>query len=83
MSRRNRRQRRPNLPPEAFNVPADEQRAVRNEAAPASSASNQRTAPTVADLRAEYHTVITDLRLTLSIFAGLIAVMVALSLALR
>ncbi len=86
MSRKNRRQRKPNLPPEAFNVPTVAPRTPTGDAdvdAPKPVAAAHRSQPSIADLRAEYRNVLTDLRTTLSIFASLIAVMVVLSFVLR
>lgn len=89
MSKRSRRQRTPNLPPEAFEVPI----ASSNPAAarssntegdiPAGLASGRRHATiSIADLRAEYGIVIRDLRYTFAIFITLIVIMVALSFVL-
>ncbi len=76
MSKKSRRQRTPNLPPEAFQVPV---------AKPKSSATSdgEVAAPTrqapIADLRHEYGDVLSDLKLTTLIFLALVAVMVVLS----
>jgi len=80
MSKKSRRQRTPNLPPEAFQMPVAKSRpspASDSEAA----APVRATAPAAAnaDLRREYSDVISDLRLTVLIFVALVAVMVALS----
>jgi hypothetical protein len=80
MSKKSRRQRTPNLPPEAFQTPVAKSKP---SPAPDSEASSpvRATMKTAAnaDLRPEYGDVISDLRLTLLIFVALVAVMVALS----
>lgn len=92
MSKKSRRGRTPNLPPEAFNVPAPKPAqppAVTGEAAgrPAATgvARNFATtaAPASVNLRREYGEVLGDLRLTAIIFIALIAVMIVLSFVIR
>jgi len=92
MSKKSRRGRTPNLPPEAFNVPAPkpaQSPAAIGEPAsrPAATGSARKFAPAAApsgaDLRREYSEVLGDLRLTAIIFIALIAVMVALSFVVR
>jgi hypothetical protein len=80
MSKKSRRLRTPNLPPEAYNVPS--------AAAPAAAARadvEAPSAPTVQQLNLmdEYKDVIRDLRRTFIIFAGLVAVMLVGSFLLR
>jgi hypothetical protein len=77
MSKKSRRQRTPNLPPEAFQVPvARPGQATEPTGEPAVPA---RHAPVNVDLRREYGDVLSDLKLTALIFLSLVAVMVALS----
>jgi hypothetical protein len=78
MSRKPRRMRTPNLPPEAFNVPAG--------AAPAqrvSAEQNEVVAPGPLNLSHEYKDVLGDLRRTFAIFFGMVVVMLALSFVIR
>ncbi len=78
MSRKPRRLRTPNLPPEAFNAPVG--------AAPAqrpSNASSEAVAPVPTDLGHEYKDVLGDLRKTFAIFLGMVVVMLALSFVIR
>ncbi|MCS6774345.1 MAG: hypothetical protein RMM31_10210 [Anaerolineae bacterium] len=86
MSRRTRRQRTPNLPPEAFEAPiftpqASTPRTMNAENSNAAASANSRRHVTIsiADLRAEYGIVIRDLRFTFAIFIVLVLIMVALS----
>jgi len=82
MSKKSRRARAPNLPPEAFNAPTA-------SAAPAAKAAAAgKNAPAVApapakvagvNWKAEYGAVIGDLRRTAILAAVMLAVMVALS----
>ncbi len=77
MSKKSRRQRTPNLPPEAFQVPV-----ARPKQAPELNdepAAPVRHTPVSVDLRREYGDVLSDLKLTVLIFLLLVAVMVALS----
>ncbi len=75
MPKRSRRQRTPNLPPEAFQVPiAKPSQAVED--------AGRQTPPMAApppDLRREYSDVISDLKLTSLIFLALVVIMVVLS----
>lgn len=92
MSKKSRRERKPNLPPEAFNVPerapapatpeakADPTKTNATVSARAPAAPAQ---PAAANLRREYGEVLDDLRLTSLIFLALIAVMVVLSFIVR
>jgi hypothetical protein len=91
MSRKSRRERTPNLPPEAFNVPVAAPKAAPvSEDAPATAVTSATTATgtnrkatasaaATVDWKAEYGEVIGDLRRTFIIFAGLVVVMIALS----
>jgi len=93
MSKKSRRGRTPNLPPEAFNVPASKPgqspAATGSEPAgkPAATGTTRNLAtmapPSGASLRREYGEVIGDLRLTTIIFIALIAAMVVLSFVIR
>jgi hypothetical protein len=82
MSKKSRRLRTPNLPPEAYQNTA---------AADADSVAASVTAGTDAkaskesalDLRAEYAEVISDLRRTLLIFTAMVVAMLGLSFVLR
>ena len=88
MSKR-RRDRQPNLPPEAFNAPAAIPQPEKNGATPATTTSTKRGAttttavPAVIDWQAEYSEVLGDLRRTFLIFAVLVLAMVALSFVIR
>lgn len=88
MSKR-RRERQPNLPPEAFNAPAAIPQPETNGATPAASASVKRgatttaAAPAVIHWESEYGEVLGDLRRTFIIFAVLVLAMVALSFVIR
>lgn len=88
MSKR-RRDRQPNLPPEAFNAPAAIPQPEKNGATPATTPSTKRGAatttavPAVIDWQAEYGEVLGDLRRTFIIFTALVAVMVVLSFVIR
>lgn len=80
MSKKSRRLRTPNLPPEAYNAPT--------AAAPVAAARASADAPAPQpvqqlDLMHEYKDVIRDLRRTFIIFACLVAVMLAGSFVLR
>jgi hypothetical protein len=95
MSKKSRRERTPNLPPEAFNVPASSAAAkaptvaangaAGTVAASGISTSNRKTAtaPAVVDWQGEYGEVLGDLRRTFLIFAGLVVAMIALSFVIR
>ena len=87
MSKR-RRDRTPNLPPEAFNVPLATPSAGNaarvDGAATATAPSARRMAmPVATDWKTEYGEVLRDLGRTFLIFAGLVAVMFALSFVIR
>ncbi len=84
MSKR-RRDRTPNLPPDAFNAPiasAAPQVAVTGDAV-ATSASRKSVMQTVIDWKGEYGEVLSDLRRTFIIFALLVVAMLALSFVIR
>lgn len=92
MSKKSRRERRPNLPPEAFNVPtsapAPTTPDAKAEPAKANAVAAARTSttpamPNAANLRREYGDVLDDLRWTSLIFLALLAIMVALSFVVR
>ncbi len=87
MSKKTRRRRVPNLPPEAFQVPADSAGAKANIAqplaAPEPPAQSTHRSTSASQLRIEYRIVLHDLRTTLTIFAGLLLVMVVLSFFVR
>ncbi|MDW8352376.1 MAG: hypothetical protein RML99_10745 [Anaerolineae bacterium] len=86
MSKKSRRERRPNLPPEAFNVPvrAPAPASPDAKAGPAKAdAAAPSSMPAVANLRREYGEVLDDLRLTSLIFLAIVAVMVVLSFVVR
>ncbi len=74
MPKRARRQRTPNLPPEAFQVPI----AKPSQAVEDAGRQTPMAAPS-PDLRREYSDVISDLKLTSLIFLALVAIMVVLS----
>ncbi len=78
MSRKPRRMRTPNLPPEAFNAPVGSAPAPR-----ASAASIEAVAAGPVDLGREYKDVLGDLRKTFAIFFGMVVVMLALSFVIR
>lgn len=84
MSKR-RRDRQPNLPPEAFNSPA----AVQPETSSATPATTPvvKRVPAIAvpaiDWKDEYGEVLGDLRRTFIIFAVIVAAMVVLSFVIR
>lgn len=88
MSKR-RRDRQPNLPPEAFNAPAAISQPETNGTAPATTASAKRgattaaAAPAVINWESEYGEVLGDLRRTFIIFSVLVLAMVALSFVIR
>ena len=93
MSKKSRRERTPNLPPEAFNVPATAAKAPAvgaNAAAGtvttsgvSNSSRKAAAAPAVVDWQGEYGEVLGDLRRTFIIFAGLVVAMIALSFVIR
>jgi hypothetical protein len=97
MSKKSRRERTPNLPPEAFNVPAASPKAAPasesttvaavTAATTATGANRRATASAAAsvavDWKAEYGEVIGDLWRTFLIFAGLVVAMIALSFVIR
>lgn len=80
MSKKSRRLRTPNLPPEAYNVPS-----AATPAAAARDAVDAQSAPPVQQLNLmhEYKDVIRDLRRTFIIFASLVAIMLVGSFVLR
>jgi hypothetical protein len=84
MSKR-RRDRQPNLPPEAFNAPAaiaqpEKSKTNATQAAPAKrSAATVATSPDAIDWQGEYGEVLGDLRRTFIIFTALVLAMIALS----
>ena len=85
MSKR-RRDRTPNLPTTAFNTPlaGPTMPAAANIAASAASPTARRAAvPVAVDWKTEYGEVLRDLGRTFIIFAGLVAVMFALSFVIR
>ena len=83
MSKR-RRDRMPNLPPEAYNAPAaSESAAVAPIKAGAAIAPRKPLLPIEIDWKKEYGEVLGDLRRTFIIFFGLVVVMVALSFVIR
>lgn len=86
MSKKTRRRRVPNLPPEAFRVPAELAGAKANAATSVVAAdppTESMRRISAYQLRIEYRVVLQDLRTTLAIFAGLLLVMVVLSLFIR
>ena len=80
MSKKSRRQRRPNLPPEAFNTPAA-------SAAPQSATAGASAAParriTEINWQEEYSEVLGDLKRTGILAVIMIAAMGALSFIIR
>jgi len=81
MSKKSRRQRTPNLPPEAFQVPVAKPKSLTTSDGEVAAPTRQApmVAPAAADLRREYGDVLSDLKLTTLIFLALVAVMVVLS----
>ena len=79
MSRKPRRMRTPNLPPEAFNAPVGAATAAQR----VSAASSETAAPGPINLSHEYKDVLGDLRKTFAIFFGMVVVMLALSFVIR
>lgn len=75
MTKKSRRLRTPNLPPEAFNIPT--------AASVAQGALATEGSPATAIATEDYAGVSGDLRRTLIIFAALAAAIVALSFVLR
>jgi hypothetical protein len=93
MSKR-RRDRQPNLPPEAFNAPAampqpqpDKPEAAKTDyvqVTPAKRGAATAAAPAdTVDWKGEYGQVLGDLRRTFIIFSALVLAMVALSFVIR
>lgn len=91
MSKR-RRDRQPNLPPEAFNTPAavpqTQPEKSKTDAMPATTTAKRNIAAAAApadvvNWQAEYGEVLGDLRRTFIIFTGLVLVMIALSFVIR
>lgn len=82
-----RRDRVPNLPPDAYNAPAASvsaaPTAVKAGAAAAVAAPRKPLLPIEIDWKKEYGEVLGDLRRTFIIFFGLIVLMVALSFVIR
>lgn len=92
MSKKARRERTPNLPPEAFNVPqasaAPAAAAAASEAATPATTSRKAATTSAAssqavDWHGEYGEVLGDLRRTFLIFAGLVVAMIVLSFVIR
>jgi hypothetical protein len=83
MSKKARRQRTPNLPPEAFNVPAAAAAPVGSDAQASAVAPGRKQAVATVDWQKEYGEVLGDLRRTFIIFAALVAAMVVLSFVIR
>jgi hypothetical protein len=86
MSKKTRRQRRVNLPPEAFNNPTamPQPRPQTATSAPASPTTNGRvTAAAPINWREEYGDVLGDLKRTGILAVIMMAVMVALSFIIR
>lgn len=81
MSKKSRRFRTPNLPPEAYAAAAavDAAPAPRAAAAVAEAAVAVAVAPSALELRDEYKDVLGDLRKTFIIFISMVVVMLALS----
>jgi hypothetical protein len=80
MSKKSRRQRTPNLPPEAFQVPVAKPKSLTTSDGEVAAPTRQAPmAAPAADLRREYGDVLSDLKLTMLIFLALVAVMVVLS----
>ena len=75
MTKKSRRLRTPNLPPEAFTIPT--------AASVAQGALTTESSPATAIATEDYAGVSGDLRRTLIIFAALAAAIVALSFVLR
>lgn len=86
MSKKSRRERRPNLPPEAFNAPVKPVSAP-PQPAPAQSlaAAPVAAAPVAAapNWHREYGEVMGDLKRTVLIFAALVVIMIVLSFVIR
>ena len=85
MSKR-RRDRTPNLPPEAFNTPLASPATVATMKADGTVAvaqTRKSVVQAVVDWKTEYGEVLRDLGRTFLIFAGLIVAMIALSFVIR
>ena len=88
MSKR-RRDRQPNLPPEAYNAPAAIPQTEKSKSDYVQVTPAKRGSPTVAapsdtiDWQAEYGEVLGDLRRTFIIFTALVLAMIALSFVIR
>jgi hypothetical protein len=88
MSKKARRERTPNLPPEAFNVPQASAAPVASEAATPATTSRKAATTSAAssqavDWHGEYGEVLGDLRRTFLIFTGLVVAMIVLSFVIR
>lgn len=93
MSKKSRRERRPNLPAEAFNPPvkpsaAPSQPATTQPSAAQTAAASVAATPRSAVLAApnwhrEYSEVVSDLKRTALIFAALVVIMIVLSFVIR
>lgn len=89
MSKKARRERTPNLPPEAFSVPVPAAATVKtvagdaSGAAPVAGSTARKQSVASVDWQREYGEVLGDLRRTFIIFAALVLVMVALSFVIR
>ncbi len=87
MSKR-RRDRQPNLPPEAYNAPAaipqpENVKQANGQAAPAKRGATTPAPADVVDWQGEYGEVLGDLRRTFIIFSALVLAMIALSFVIR
>lgn len=86
MSKRSRRERRPNLMPEAFGTPQAAAAAAANNGAagaPAAKSSAPSTPAKVLDWRTEYREVVGELKVTFFSAIALVAVMIVLSFIIR
>lgn len=92
MSKKSRRERRPNLPPEAFNAPVKPVAAPPQPAAAQSAAASAVTpvaaaprsaVPAAPNWHREYGEVMGDLKRTVLIFAALVVIMIVLSFVIR
>ena len=79
MSKKSRRQRTPNLPPEAFSAPRAMPAKGASPATVAVAAANPATQPNGVNWQAEYGDVLGDLKRTAIIAVALLAGMVVLS----
>ncbi len=79
MSKKSRRFRTPNLPPEAYAAAAAVEAAPAPRAAAAVAEAAVAVAPSALELKDEYKDVLGDLRKTFIIFISMVVVMLALS----